>query len=565
MARTREATANGAASRYLRTAYPVMAWLAVCYALTLGVLNISQALGSRLGAIASGVEHRLHLATWQGPTALPVILGAFMLFLAYEMWLRKRAALFVFCGFLIAQAAADMSRGMTQRAGVVTICLAVALLVAAPRFPARPDPHSYRRFKATLPVFCAVFFGYGVLGLYLLRFQVGLRDQGVYALAYRSVAVTVGEAGVAMHGWAMAFRVSLTAVAGIGFACLLSMLFRPYRDFNQAEGERLQRARELVRRYGSDSLAYFNLRHDKSLFFLEDEAFLAYRVVGDVAVMSGDPVGPASLLPALLAEFREYCLTRGWRMGGIGANGNLAPLYENAGLKAFPLGEEAVVHLQRFSLEGRAMRKLRQSVNKMGRMGYTMEFMFNAGIPAHVRHELARISSDWRGGREETGFSMGLGRLLAVEDPDCLLSLAYDGGMNPVGFLYLVPMYPGLGYSLDIHRYKPDTPGALNEFMIASTALFLKSKGYSDLSLHFLALSQHYREDSPREASRLWAFAAGKLDRLFPVVSSYRFDRKFLPGYTPRVILHQSAADLLLVAFSVMCAESALQLKRGQT
>lgn len=562
MARGREATANGIASRYLRTAYPVMAWLAVCYAVVLGFLNIGQALGSRLGTFATGVEQHLHFATWQGPTALPAILGAFMLFLAYEMWLRKRAALFVFSAFLIAQAAVDLSRGMTQRAGVVTIFLGVALLVAAPRFPARPDPRSYRRLKVAFPVFCAAFFTYGVLGLNLIKIQIGLQDQGVYALAYRSVAVTIGQAGVAMHGWAMAFRVSLTVMAVIGFTVLTAMLFRPYRDTNGAGGERLQRARELVRTHGSDSLAYFNLRHDKSLFFLGDEAFLAYRVVGDVAVMSGDPVGPANLAPGLLADFKEYCLQRGWRLGGIGASGSLAPLYEQVGLKAFSLGEEAVVNLQRFSLDGRAMRKLRQSVNRLDRMGYTMEFMFNAGIPAHVRHELARISADWRGGKEEAGFSMGLGRLLAPEDPDCLLSVAYDEGMNPVGFLYFVPMYPHLGYSLDIHRYKPGTPGSLNEFMIARTALFLKENGYSDLSLHFLALSQHYREDSPREASRFWAFMAEKLDRVFPIVSSYRFDRKFQPGYNPRVLLHQSAADLLLVGFSIMRAESALKITR---
>ena len=45
--------------------------------------------------------------------------------------------------------------------------------------------------------------------------------------------------------------------------------------------------------WGADTLAPFVLRADKSYFFTDDEtAFLAYRVVGGVAIVSGDPVGP---------------------------------------------------------------------------------------------------------------------------------------------------------------------------------------------------------------------------------------------------------------------------------
>jgi len=50
--------------------------------------------------------------------------------------------------------------------------------------------------------------------------------------------------------------------------------------------------------------------------------------------------------------------------------------------------------------------------------------MFNSSMPTHIRHDLGRISTDWRGGKEETGYSMGLGRLMSSEDPDCLLSVA---------------------------------------------------------------------------------------------------------------------------------------------
>ena len=52
-------------------------------------------------------------------------------------------------------------------------------------------------------------------------------------------------------------------------------------------------ARALVHAWGVDTLAPFVLRGDKSYFFADDgEPFLAYRVVGGVAIVSGDPIGP---------------------------------------------------------------------------------------------------------------------------------------------------------------------------------------------------------------------------------------------------------------------------------
>lgn len=562
MPRSREEVVNGITSRYLRPAYPVVSWAAVCCAIILGLLNMSEITCFHLGSFAGRVHPSLQYITWRGSAALPAVLGLFMFFMAYEMWLRKRAALFVFSGFIILQALVDLNRGMPHRAGVIAIMFGLVLLVAAPSFPARTDPEALKSFRIALPVCILLYAAYGILGMYLLRGDFGARGKGIYSMAYHSITVMVGNTEGGIHGWAIAYWVGLTAFAVVGLTRLLWLLFRPRRDTNKPDDARMSVARHLVRRYGSDSLAYFNLRRDKSMFFLKDEAFLAYKVVGDVAVISSDPVGSPEKIGELLESFREYCIERGWRVGGIGANGKKAPLYEDAGFKAFPLGEEAVVNLRDFGLEGRAMRKLRQSVNRLEKMGYSMEFMFNSSIPSHVRYELARISADWRGGKEETGFSMGLGRLLSPEDPDCLLSIAYDGEMRPVGFLYFVPIYPNTGFSLDIHRYKPGTPGSLNEFMIARTAMFLREKGYKDLSLHFLALSQHYREDSYCETGGFWEFLAKQLDRAFPVVSSYKFDKKFRPQYTPRVVLHQSAADLLLIAAAVVVAESALKVTR---
>src|SRR5262249_23841609 len=66
----------------------------------------------------------------------------------------------------------------------------------------------------------------------------------------------------------------------------------PWRHRVQQEARDRRRAYELVREFGADTLAPFALRLDKTYFFSsDDDAFLAYRVVGGVAVVSGGPIG----------------------------------------------------------------------------------------------------------------------------------------------------------------------------------------------------------------------------------------------------------------------------------
>lgn len=542
---------------YANSAVPV---LATWYALLLGALSIFQALGLRLNESVLYLERNLHVVARANTTIPSFFFGAVMLFIAYQLWLRKRAALYALAGFLLLASLAEAFGGRNELVITISVTSAVLLLLAREGFPARPDPASISKLKKLAPLLFSIFLAYGIIGLFLLSAKVGA-DRNFFALGYRALMLGLGEPGpLHISGWPLLFAISLTLLAVSTVLYVLTLLFSPVREDECRNAEDHLLARRLVERYGSDSLAYFNVRPDKSLFFLSDKIFLAYRRVGGIAVISGDPVGPEELVAEILSGFRLHCLERGLRLTTIGSRADYVPYYEEAGLKCVCIGEEPVIHVQGFSLEGRRVRKLRQSVNRLEKAGTTMEFMFNEAIPAHLRHELAQLSSDWRGGRPETGFSMGLGRLMNNEDHDCLLSIAYDTEGVPIGFLYLVPMYPHLGYSLDITRTMVGAPNGLSEFMLARAALFLGERGYRYMSLHFLAFSHHYREDRPDPGSATVRSLARLLERLVPVTTLYRFDRKFSPKYNKRYLVYESVLDFPRIFVASLSAESALKL-----
>jgi len=148
--------------------------------------------------------------------------------------------------------------------------------------------------------------------------------------------------------------VGLTGV--LVLAASLWMVFRPLAPPAAFPDLRLRRAAAgLVRRHGSDTLAYFKLRRDQHYLFSPDRrAFLGYRVEAGVLLVSGDPVGPGEAIPSLLRELSLFAETRGLRIAALGAGESMRPLWEQLGLRSMYLGDEAVVETGSFSLDGRA-------------------------------------------------------------------------------------------------------------------------------------------------------------------------------------------------------------------
>jgi lysyl-tRNA synthetase, class II len=533
--------------------------LVVLYALLSAVLALGQSIGA--DNTLRRFDKYVLMPQWTGSNVFPVLFTMLMLYLAYHLWFKKRAALIVLCVLIFIRAVFYLNGGINATWSTINLALALFFLTSWAAFKVVPDARFIRRAITIFVVAVPVLAIYGTVGLYLGRKQYKIPGSGP-SLIKNAWLLAVGRSEIHFVGRDLLFKYTLMIAVIAVIAYVLFLLFRPHRPPAEYTWEEEATARKILEQHGGDSLSYFNTRTGKSYFFHGEDCFLAYRVVGGMAIISGEPVGPYELFGPVLTEFREHCLHMGWRLSGMGLTERAAVVLKQMRLHVFQLGEEAWVDVNNFSLEGRSVRKLRQAVNQVEKGGVRVEFMFNAGIPNHVRHELQEISRTWRGDNPETGFSMGLGRLLSASDPDCLLSLAYDSESKPIGFLYWVPMYPHVGFSLDITRTMYGAPKPLSDCIIARTAQFLSHEKYQYLSLHFLAMSQWYRPGSDRKRSRFWDTFAHVIDRWFPVVSSYNYDNKFSPVFVKRYIIYPSYLEFIRAGLTVVAAESALKLTR---
>jgi lysyl-tRNA synthetase, class II len=314
----------------------------------------------------------------------------------------------------------------------------------------------------------------------------------------------------------------------------------------------------LVRAHGKDTLSFFKLRGDKHYFFTSDQrAFVGYRIENGVLLLSGDPVGPEDALPALLGQVRAFAQQRGLKVGAVGASERLCPLYEGLGLRTMYLGDEAIIELERFSLEGRPIRKVRQSVSRLSKAGYEAELRELSSLDASTIEEIEAVIERGREGAPERGFSMAMDSLRGVHDLDTLVLLGRDASGAIRGVLHFVPCYGRATVSLSFMRRDPDTPNGLTEFLVAEAAQLLRHKGLSELSLNFAAFAR-WMHSPQRPIERMLAKLITLGNPFFQIESLYRFNAKFFPRWEPRYLVYEGALGLPRAGIAALWAEGQL-------
>ena len=346
---------------------------------------------------------------------------------------------------------------------------------------------------------------------------------------------------------------TLTAVSLVLAFSALYLWLRPVSERVRQSAEERRRVHEIVRTSGEDSLAFFTLRRDKSYFFSPTRrSFLAYKVVGGSALVSGDPVGEEGEVLELLREFRRVCHARGWRLALLSVRRELLPVVRELGLRTIKIGDEAVVRPASFSLEGRAIRKVRQSVARLERAGYAFRVVEARAVDAALRGELEGVSTVWRGSNVERSFSMTMDD--PFREPDTLFAVA-ERGDSVGGFLHLVPS--AQGYSLGAMRRRPNTPNGLMEYLITELLAWARDREAEEISLNFCVFADLLADTCKgREAVARAMLRAG--DRLFQLERLLVFSRKFSPEWRPRYLCVERLGDLALVGVAYLRVESLL-------
>jgi lysylphosphatidylglycerol synthetase-like protein (DUF2156 family) len=416
--------------------------------------------------------------------------------------------------------------------------------------------------RTVVKVSAVVAAGFVVLGAAYVQFGYAVRDEftpvpGVGGLAADFVERLVppvylgilnapsahflpqGGAARTLYVWAGPVFWALT-LGGL----LLAFWRSPTRHSAGSES----RARALLTTYGGATLSYITTWPGHEYWITRDgRAAVAYRVIGKVALTTGDPFGVPQARHSVLAEFAAYCDQQGWSPCFYSVTAETFDAASRMGWRGMQVAEDTVLALPQLAFTGKKWQDVRTALNKAGKCGIQAVWVSFPDAPQALRKQVRDLSQQWVAGKglPEMGFT--LGGLAELDDPHvrCLLAVDAEGRLH--GVTSWLPCYRAgepVGWTLDFMRRGADGFHGVMEFLIATAALRFKQEGAEFLSLSGAPLARAAHDPQPEGLQRLLDGVGRVLEPVYGFRSLLAFKAKFQPEYRPLYIAYPDPVAL---------------------
>jgi lysylphosphatidylglycerol synthetase-like protein (DUF2156 family) len=523
--------------------------------------------------LASGVtpdlRHRLHDLRGWVPLTIPrashvlvTAAGVALVLLAGGVRRGQRRAWLLATTLLVLSALLHVAKGLDVEEAVVALGLAAYLLRRRSCFPAAACPQKTMVGLRTIALGAVSATLFGGLGLWLDPRHHGQPHTGLLRSLAAAGERLAGVTTLSVPGRIDRFLTPSMEAVGLSLLAIAAWLvFRPIVT-GRGHGAHIDpEVRAIVARHGRGTLDYFALREDKAHFRFGDSV-VAYAIQGGVCLVSPDPIGPPEERELVWAAFRRFAEGHGWPVALLGVAEEWLPIYAADGLRSLYVGDEAIVDVARFTLEGGKAKGLRHAVNRAVTAGYTFELRDPSCLEPELEAALRRVLTESRRGGVERGYAMTLGRVFDPADRGLLLGIAFEPNGEPAAFCHFVPA-PGIGgWSLDLTRRSDRPhPNSISDFVVVSTILALQQWGATGLALNFATLRAVLAgEGTATWPQRVQAVVARHLSDSMQIESLWKHNAKYRPSWQPRYAVYDGPEHMVPSALAVAKAESFWEL-----
>lgn len=462
------------------------------------------------------------------------VLGVLLLVLANGIRRRLRHAYILSLIFLFSGVVVSMVKGLDYEEATY-LSITLLLLVMSKEYFRRATEFHWRLEPPQVLLVFGVLVAVSWLGLFAYKHQE-------YSNELWWQFASLADAPRFLR----AIVVASVLFVGIGARSLMRV---PAPPANLPGPDELALAANVAER-SLDTNANLALIGDKCFLWSEGkQAFIMYRTSGRSWIALGDPVGPAEFHEELIWRFRELADDNEGYCAFYACSAENLPLYLDVGLSPIKLGEEGLVSLDQFSLEGPQAKNFRYVSGKFAREGFTMTVEPAEAVP-RMLNELRAISDWWLAdkGVKEKGFSLGY----FDETYLCRFPMAVvRHGENILAFANLWLGADKQEVSIDLMRYAPDSPNGVMEFLFISLLQWSKQQGYRQFDLGMAPLSGI----EARPLAPLWAKVGAYIyrhgDNFYNFEGLRRYKEKFHPHWEPRYLMVSSTVALPVVLTNV--------------
>ncbi|BAY31117.1 hypothetical protein NIES2107_29710 [Nostoc carneum NIES-2107] len=484
--------------------------------------------------------------------------GFALLALATNLLRRKRIAWLLTIGLLVISIISHLVKGWDYEESILSGILLVQLISMRHIFTAQSDRPSIARGVRVLLGALLFTLAYGTIGFYLLdgKFSVNFDWQDAI---FQTLAMFFTEDNAGLQPktrFGNFFADSIYVIAACTFIYALVMLLQPVFLRDSATINERRKAKEIVEKYGHSSLAAYTLLSDKSYYFSPSgRSIIAYVPKGRGAIALGDPIGPIDERQEVIAAFGEFCQRNDWYPAFYQTLPNNLDIYISLGFRVLKIGEEAIVDLETFTLQGKAGQKFRSAINKLTKLGYEVKF-YEPPIADELLRQLKPVSDEWLKMVQGSEKKFSLGWFDEAYLRDCVIAVVYEPQGKITAFANIVPEYQHNEVTLDMMRHRPTMENGTMDFLFSSMLQYFKEKNYDSFNFALSALAGVGETPESRRLEKVLGYLYEHLNRFYNFKGLHAYKEKFRPRWEPRYLVYPSLRSLPDVVVALIRADS---------
>jgi phosphatidylglycerol lysyltransferase len=526
---------------FLRILAPVIIFI-------LGVINI-------LSSITPAIPIRLKLVHEFFPRTFisntnefVLVVGLLLIILSVFLFQGSRRAWRIALFLTVASVLGHLIKGADWEEAIIAMLAAVSLIYTRSHYTLKPHRRLTRiSYFVLLYSFVAVLL-YGIIGLYFMdkhHFGIDFKIWTSVKIIFKMFFLFDDSGLTPLTNFGRHFLYSIYAFGGLVISFIFFSILKPYftKPYNTEEDINL--AKELVKKYGNSPLDFFKTYPDKFVFLSEEhDGFISFKMTRYFAFVLENPLcKDDEALVRLVQDFDRFCTENGFVSIYYRIPVQTINLYRNMGKKSFPLGEEAIVDLTTFTMDGGKMKTTRSAINRLTSEGFDIK-IYQPPVKEGLLQKIEMVSNNWllEMNQKEIAFTQGVFDRVILKEQTIIT--VEDQEERVYAFLNLVPDYAQGEATYDLIRKVHDAPNGVLDLLMAKTLLYMKEQGYTSANLGLAPLSG-IEGESLAEKTIKYAYENLKAFGHFKGLRKYK--EKFFPRWEKKFLVYSYDFHLLQV------------------
>lgn len=511
----------------------------------LGVVNI-------LSVITPPIAERLHLLSRFVPVESIrvsnqfVLLTGFILLITSAYLIRGQRNAWLLAMILsVISLFGHMFKALDYEEAILAASVLLVLSVSAREYRLKSNPKLVQLgFVSVAFVFVAVLI-FGFVGFYFLDPKhFGFSFTTLQSLKFSAENFILFDRDdlIPKTKFAHEFIRLMHTLGFLAWGFLAFVLVKPILNRKRFYSDPGERAKKLLEQYGNSPVDYFKINPDKLLFFSDHaDGFVSYRITNGFAIVLEEPVCAEENKIIVLREFDTHCRKMGLKTAFYRVDENSISYFQFLKKRKLLIGQEAILEIEKFSLEGRDKKSLRNGLNSLQKKGYVTSLV-KAPLLPELLEEMKQVSDEWLKvyNKKELIFSQGMFSSTIAEHDVIIIR---DGEQKLKAFLDIIPDFAPKEVTYDLIRKTMDAPGGCMDALIIELIHYAKQQSARYLNLGLVPMTGI--EEPDNTAEQLMNYAYRKLKRFRHYSGLRNFKEKYASVWHNKYLIYENDFDLL--------------------